>query len=167
MQALAKEYADLYKSAYAQGRPEETQKHFVKPQRLDIEQSVKVAVLGGTFDHLHAGHKIMITAAAMAARDKLYVGVTGKQMLLKKAYGEALQSIEQRIHAVKEFVALLRPDIQCVVEELSDIYGPSLYADAELLVVSRETEQGGFAVNKKRDEMGLSQLKIFVVDLIK
>ena len=36
-----------------------------------------VVALGGTFDHLHAGHKILLSLAAWIARDKLIVGVTG------------------------------------------------------------------------------------------
>lgn len=37
----------------------------------------KVAV-GGTFDHLHAGHKILLTMTALSTRKSLIVGVTGR-----------------------------------------------------------------------------------------
>lgn len=37
----------------------------------------KVAAMGGTFDHLHAGHKILLSMAAWIAEEKLIVGVTG------------------------------------------------------------------------------------------
>jgi nicotinic acid mononucleotide adenylyltransferase len=37
----------------------------------------RVAVIGGTFDHLHAGHKILLSMGAWIAKDKLIVGVTG------------------------------------------------------------------------------------------
>ena len=36
-----------------------------------------VVALGGTFDHLHAGHKILLSMAASLASRKLIVGVTG------------------------------------------------------------------------------------------
>lgn len=36
-----------------------------------------VVALGGTFDHLHAGHKILLTMAASLTTRKLIVGVTG------------------------------------------------------------------------------------------
>ena len=36
-----------------------------------------VVALGGTFDHLHAGHKILLSMAAWIADEKLIVGVTG------------------------------------------------------------------------------------------
>lgn len=39
--------------------------------------SYEVSALGGTFDHLHAGHKILLTMAASITTRKLIVGVTG------------------------------------------------------------------------------------------
>jgi pantetheine-phosphate adenylyltransferase len=36
-----------------------------------------VVIIGGTFDHLHAGHKILLSMAAWIADEKLIVGVTG------------------------------------------------------------------------------------------
>lgn len=49
----------------------------------DAEESVSekgiydVAALGGTFDHLHAGHKILLTMACAITQVKLIVGVSG------------------------------------------------------------------------------------------
>lgn len=37
-----------------------------------------VVALGGTFDHLHAGHKILLSMGAWIASEKLIVGVTGE-----------------------------------------------------------------------------------------
>ena len=36
-----------------------------------------VVALGGTFDHLHAGHKILLAMGAWITKEKLIVGVTG------------------------------------------------------------------------------------------
>ena len=36
-----------------------------------------VTALGGTFDHLHAGHKILLSMGAYITSQKLIVGVTG------------------------------------------------------------------------------------------
>lgn len=40
--------------------------------------SYPVVALGGTFDHLHAGHKILLGMAVWLASRKLIVGLTGK-----------------------------------------------------------------------------------------
>ena len=36
-----------------------------------------VVALGGTFDHLHPGHKILLSMSAWIAHEKIIVGVTG------------------------------------------------------------------------------------------
>lgn len=37
-----------------------------------------VVALGGTFDHLHAGHRILLSMSAWIAGSKVIVGITGK-----------------------------------------------------------------------------------------
>ena len=73
--------------------------------------------VGGTFDHLHAGHKLLLTATAMvlepwqesAAEQEriLIVGITGDELLKNKKYAEVLESWEQRQKAVIEFLSAL------------------------------------------------------------
>lgn len=36
-----------------------------------------VVAVGGTFDHLHAGHKILLSMTAWICKEKIIVGVTG------------------------------------------------------------------------------------------
>ena len=36
-----------------------------------------VSIIGGTFDHLHAGHKILLSMAAYITSQKLIIGITG------------------------------------------------------------------------------------------
>lgn len=40
-------------------------------------------VLGGTFDHLHAGHKVLLTMAVWLAQDRLIVGITGRSIFTR------------------------------------------------------------------------------------
>lgn len=43
----------------------------------DPARQYRVVALGGTFDHLHPGHKILLTLAAAITTERLVVGVTG------------------------------------------------------------------------------------------
>lgn len=45
---------------------------------FETPPSFPVVALGGTFDHLHSGHKILLSMAAWIATEKVIVGVTGK-----------------------------------------------------------------------------------------
>lgn len=75
-------------------------------------------ILGGTFDHLHLGHKLLLTALALAldrvtkddqdATDRfLWVCVTGDELLVNKKYAEALESWDKRCHNTMSFLAAI------------------------------------------------------------
>ena len=58
-------------------------------------KSSKNSCMGGTFDHLHFGHKLFLSFA-MLNTQKLLIGVTKDFMLTKKKYGYALETISKR-----------------------------------------------------------------------
>ncbi|KAI1193138.1 cytidylyltransferase [Nemania serpens] len=89
-----------------------------KEKSLPLEQSKTYAVvcLGGTFDHLHAGHKLLLTAAAIllkvpeappAVPARFIIGVTGDELLKRKKYAELVQPWDLRVANVIEFLASL------------------------------------------------------------
>lgn len=47
----------------------------------DSERKYNTVVLGGTFDRLHVGHKILLSEAALRAHKRLVVGVTDVNMI--------------------------------------------------------------------------------------
>ncbi|MCJ1233269.1 hypothetical protein MMC14_001224 [Varicellaria rhodocarpa] len=70
--------------------------------------------VGGTFDHLHAGHKLLLTATAALLEPQLEseflrkrcltIGITGDELLTSKRYAAYLQSWEERQSAVYQFL---------------------------------------------------------------
>lgn len=47
----------------------------------ESEKKYNSVVLGGTFDRLHVGHKILLSSACMRAKKRLVVGVTDVNMI--------------------------------------------------------------------------------------
>jgi phosphopantetheine adenylyltransferase / dephospho-CoA kinase len=47
----------------------------------ESEKKYNTVVLGGTFDRLHVGHKILLSEAALRAHKRLVVGVTDVNMI--------------------------------------------------------------------------------------
>lgn len=73
-----------------------------------IHHSIAV---GGTFDHLHLGHKLLLTAIILlasptppAAHRKITVGITGDALLTKKAHASVLESWDVRQQRCADFV---------------------------------------------------------------
>lgn len=50
----------------------------------ESEMRYNSVVLGGTFDRLHVGHKILLSEAALRAHKRLVVGVTDVNMITSK-----------------------------------------------------------------------------------
>ena len=71
-----------------------------------------VVCLGGTFDHLHPGHKLLLSAAAILLKvpqssahpSRFIIGVTGDELLKNKKYAEYVQSWEVRARSVLDFL---------------------------------------------------------------
>ncbi|KAH0948898.1 hypothetical protein HN011_006343 [Eciton burchellii] len=138
----------------------------------DIEyaiQDIKVyknVVLGGTFDRLHNGHKIMLSEAVLRCTENLTVGVTDINMISGKLLWELIEPCTQRISKVKEFLEDVDSSITYDVVPITDMYGPTKENPAfEMIVVSEETKRGGDKVNEIRLQNNLSKLDVYVVKL--
>lgn len=51
----------------------------------EIKKPYKSVVLGGTFDRLHNGHKVLLSASALAASERVVCGVTYGEQTKSKA----------------------------------------------------------------------------------
>ncbi|KAG2734744.1 hypothetical protein G9P44_002750 [Scheffersomyces stipitis] len=132
-------------------------------------QQFNVAAVGGTFDHIHDGHKILLSVALFLAGKKLIVGVTGAAMLVKKKFAEVLESYSVRQQSVVSFLTLVSIDdsVSYEIYEINDICGPTGFVrDIDALVVSYESIKGGEFVNNYRKERGFSTLDVSVIKVI-
>jgi phosphopantetheine adenylyltransferase len=76
-----------------------------------------VVCLGGTFDYLHPGHKLLLTAGALLLQVprrgdpsppcRYIIGITGDEMLRNKKFAEYVQTWEERARNVIIFLAQL------------------------------------------------------------
>ena len=113
--------------------------------------------VGGTFDDLHLGHKLLLTCAALLSR-KLVVGVTDEVMLVNKACGDLVKPLAARVAVVEQFVRAIAPSVQLQVLPISDAVGPAVLPEVDALVVSDETFAGVAAVNTARAAAGAPPL---------
>ncbi|OJT09123.1 Phosphopantetheine adenylyltransferase [Trametes pubescens] len=145
--------------------------HSAPPASPPVDPSVPplypVVALGGTFDHLHAGHKILLSMGAWIARRKLIVGITGDALLGKKEHRSVLEPLPVRTARTRTFLELFRPGIVHDLVPINDVFGPTGWdADIQALVVSKETLSGASSIAKRREEQALPPLRTFVIDVI-
>ena len=77
-------------------------------------KAFECVAVGGTFDHLHAGHKVFLTVTAqlLNAPDPRYacshrsitIGITGDKLLQKKKFVDQMQDWDERQRAVESFL---------------------------------------------------------------
>eukprot|EP01029_Cantina_marsupialis_P018569 TRINITY_DN4276_c0_g1_i1.p1 TRINITY_DN4276_c0_g1~~TRINITY_DN4276_c0_g1_i1.p1 ORF type:complete len:302 (+),score=50.70 TRINITY_DN4276_c0_g1_i1:40-945(+) len=120
------------------------------------------AILGGTFDRLHNGHRLLLMAASCISQKEVIVGVTSDDMIKHKEGSDLLQPFEIRAGAVESFLKHLYPKLKISVVEINDPFGPSIVGDYDAFIVSHETLPGGKKVNEIRRERGLKPLLLIV-----
>ncbi|KAJ2608957.1 hypothetical protein H4S08_004253 [Coemansia sp. RSA 1365] len=123
--------------------------------------------VGGTFDHLHVGHKILLTATALAATKRVVCGISADALLVNKKYKELLEPYRMRELNVLLFLRKIRKDLIVELAPLYDPYGPTASdASIEALVVSQETLQSANALNVRRRENDMPPMELMSIDLL-
>jgi len=69
------------------------------PSEHQVDKVYNNVVLGGTFDRLHAGHKVLLSEAVLRCQKKLTVGVTDENMLKSKLFS-ALHKSQSKFNNV-------------------------------------------------------------------
>jgi len=89
--------------------------------------------VGGTFDHLHIGHKLLLTMFALAldpapdaadTEQSLTIGITGDELLKNKKFADFLESWSRRQQGVHDFMSSIldfgpKEDGRVVTKELT------------------------------------------------
>jgi len=122
---------------------------------------------GGTFDHLHEGHKFLIKVALSISK-KLIIGLTTEKLLKNKKHIEILEDYAIREKNLRDYISSLSALEKVEIVELHDPYGPPIHQEEfEALVVSQETYPNGLKINEIREKKGYKPLILVVIPMIK
>lgn len=113
----------------------------------------------GTFNVLHKGHKFLIDKAFQIAGEKgtVYIGVTKGQLLTKK---EFIIPFDERVNAIRKYLESKGFEKRSVIRAIYDRYGPAVYEEYDIIMVSPSTLENAKDINKKRVNNGKTPLKI-------
>jgi cytidyltransferase-like protein len=124
-------------------------------------------VLGGTFDHLHRGHRALLEAA-FADAGRVKIGLTTDRFAAseRKPFAGRVQSYAVRRRALGAFLRRRFRGRRWSIVALSDRWGGSVEPGPDLLVVSTETRRAADLINRERQRRGLPPLRIRAVALV-
>ena len=101
--------------------------YFMYENDADALPTYNLVAMGGTFDHLHAGHKRLLTAAAHVCTGILTIGVTSDAYLAKKSksFGNMIEPCAIRIQHVFDFLSTIKPSLTLELLSIDDGAGPT------------------------------------------
>jgi pantetheine-phosphate adenylyltransferase len=123
--------------------------------------------MGGTFDHLHQGHKFLIQTGLSLSK-KLVIGLTSDEMLKNKEYESKIEPYHVRRENLEKYITSISSLDKVMIVQLNDSYGPPIHeAEYKGIIVSQETYNTALKINELRIEKGFSPLIIIVIPIIK
>ena len=125
--------------------------------------------MGGTFDHLHEGHKFLLRTA-LSISEKVEIGLTSQELLKNKQYYSELESFEKRKENLIKFLGSFSDVKRIKIVEIKNWDDMDKYAQDpsyEGLVVSQETYENALKLNENRENKGLNPLILIVIPMIK
>ncbi len=127
---------------------------------------LKLVGMGGTFDHLHDGHRYLIEIA-LSLSHEVHIGLTTQEMLKRKKYASKIESYEFRKKVLEDYIKAITDLDRVKIIELDNPYGPPIDdPEYEGIVVSQETYKGALRINEIRAEKGFNPLIIIVIPML-
>jgi pantetheine-phosphate adenylyltransferase len=126
-------------------------------------------VFAGTFDHLHEGHKHIIRQAFRLSKT-VSLGLTTDQMLAYKSDRKLIQSFDQRLAGIKEFIQSEFDMERASIFPIETTEGGAdKMKDLDALIVSDEigVVQNAFDINQMRIDNGLRRFHIIVIPRVR
>ncbi len=123
---------------------------------------MRVAV-GGTFQPLHDGHKVLLRKAYELSKN-VEIGLTSDEMAHRGRI-RPVKSYKERESALRDWI---RKEIRIEprIFKINDPYGPTLNEDYDYIVVSPETYPVALRINELRVARGKEPIKIYRVECV-
>jgi len=118
--------------------------------------------IGGTFNVLHKGHKLLLDKAFKIAGENgtVYIGISEGELVRKKKY---VVPLEQRKKIIENYLSIKRYDKQTVIIPIHHKFGIAVEEDFDVIIVSPETTKKAEEINIERIQKGKKPIIIEVV----
>lgn len=126
----------------------------------------KNSVLGGTFDHLHAGHeKLLLSAFDKSAH--ITIGIVENVFKEDKTFLNNLESFALRKERLASFLVSHKLTSRSQIIPINDIFGTTLIDNSfEAIFVTEETQNNAVLINLERAKLNLQPLSLELVPYV-
>jgi cytidyltransferase-like protein len=126
----------------------------------------KQAIVGGTFDHLHAGHKKFLDAAFLHA-EHVHINISLPELTKHKPFFQSIQPYDVREKNIIEYLAKNHVTNRATIHQLHDIYGMAATdTHCEAIFVTESTVNNAELINIQRHKNNLPPLEIVMVSYL-
>jgi len=133
---------------------------------LSSAKKFKLVAFGGTFDHLHIGHRVALKKA-LEMGERVIIGITSDDMVKKTKPNENISPFELRKRKIELFLHQEKSYDRVEIIKLEDQYGPTTdNPEIDAIIASRETMPKIKELNKIRKSKGLPPLEVILVDTV-
>ena len=123
--------------------------------------------MGGTFDHIHDGHKFLIKTALLISKN-VVIGLTTEILLKNKKNAAKIENYKKREQNLKNFIDSIGFLNRVEIIPLNDSYGPPIHEpEYEGIITSQETYKNALKINEIRESKNFTPLIIIVIPMIK
>ncbi|KII61486.1 Bifunctional coenzyme A synthase [Thelohanellus kitauei] len=124
-------------------------------------------VLGGTFDRIHNGHRLLLATCCVLAQKSISIGITSDDMVKAKFLSELIESFDTRKNNVRNYILDSNPKLVINFDTLQDSVGFSgTIPELDTLVTTTETMASEKIINQTRTVNHLSNLEHFILDSV-
>jgi len=125
----------------------------------------KVAV-GGTFDELHRGHKVLLVKA-FEISERVLIGLCSDEFVNKLGKPHTTATYDERLTELRSFLGNLGVSERAEIIPLNNPFGPTVTDKCiEAVVVSEETKTTANKINEQRQRNELNPLSIITINMV-
>ena len=127
----------------------------------------RYVAVGGTFDRLHAGHKLLLCTAALSVSHRLRIGISSATLHKRKQGSTQIQTLKARTRAVQRYIHHIRPELEQECITLQDIAGGvDQIPEVQAIVISPETRPTADHLNTNRKRQHLPPLSVIEIKYV-
>ncbi len=113
--------------------------------------------MGGTFDILHRGHRLLLDAAFADAKRDVFIGMTDDAYAMH-GRSRKVRPYGAREAALRTFLGSRGYAARAEIGPISDVYGRALEPTFTHIAITHETQRGADRINAERERIGLKPL---------